>query len=247
MRISMLAGAASLALLAAACSGNNSGNSSAAASDAPLKQIPAPAGSAWSDQVVQTPEGGMRMGNPEAPVKLVEYASVTCPHCREFEEQGAPTLRDKYVKSGQVSWEFRPYMLFPSDPGPSMLLLCQGPSAFFGLTEALYADQPNWAGRLQALPEAQLQQLSQMPPAQRAAAFVNAAGLQDFFRQRGMPEAKIEECLTSPANLDKLAAITQLGTKEGVTGTPTFFLNGKIVENTASWAALEPKLREALP
>jgi protein-disulfide isomerase len=245
MRISILTGAASLALLAA-CSGGN-GNSSAATSDEPLKQIAAPAGSSWADQVVQTPEGGMRMGNPDAPVKLVEYASVTCPHCREFEEQGAPMLRDKYVKSGQVSWEFRPYMLFPSDPGPSMLLLCQGPSAFFGLAEALYADQPNWAGRLQSLPEGQIQQLSQMPPAQRAAAFVNAAGLQDFFRQRGMPEAKMEECLTNPANLDKLASITQLGTKEGVTGTPTFFLNGKLVPDTASWAALEPKLREALP
>jgi protein-disulfide isomerase len=246
MRISFATGAAALALALAACSGGSNGNDSAAVSNAPLKQIPAPNGGDWTLTVSQTPEGGMRMGNPEAPVKLIEYASVTCPHCREFEEQGAPTLRDKYVKSGQVSWEFRPYMLFPSDPGPSMLLLCQGPTPFFRLTEELYADQPNWAGRLQSLPEAQLQQLSEMPPAQRAAAFVNAAGLQDFFRQRGMPEAKIEECLTSEANLTKLASITQRGTTDGVTGTPTFFINGKIVENTASWPALEPKLRGAI-
>ena len=63
MRISIATGAASLALLLAACSGNN-GNSSAAANDTPLKQIAAPAGSSWAEQVVQTPEGGMRMGNP---------------------------------------------------------------------------------------------------------------------------------------------------------------------------------------
>lgn len=245
MRIFFATGAAALALALAGCSGGGS-DSNATVSNAPLKQIAAPNGGDWTQQVVQTPEGGMRMGNPDAPVKLVEYASVTCPHCREFEEQGAPTLRDKYVKSGQVSWEFRPYMLFPSDPGPSMLLLCQGPTAFFRLTEELYADQENWAGRLQSLPEAQVQQLSSLPPQQRAAAFVTAAGLDEFFRQRGMPQAKIQECLGSQANLDKLASITQRGTTDGVTGTPSFFINGKMAENTASWAALEPKLRGAI-
>ena len=47
------------------------------------------------------------MGNPNAKVKLIEIGSLTCPHCREFDEKGVPTLIDKYVKTGQVSWEFR--------------------------------------------------------------------------------------------------------------------------------------------
>jgi protein-disulfide isomerase len=245
MRASIAIGAAALALLVAGCGGGNS-NGNSEVSNAPLKQIPAPNGD-WTQTVSEMPEGGMRMGNPDAPVKLVEYASVTCPHCREFEEQGLPPLRDKYVKSGQVSWEFRPYMLFPSDPGPSMLLRCQGPTPFFSLSEELYADQPNWAGRLQSMPEAQMQQISQMPAAERPKQFVQVAGLDEFFRQRGMPQAKIDACLNDPANLNKLVALTDLGTKQGVTGTPTFFINGKMVENTASWAALEPQLRSAIP
>jgi protein-disulfide isomerase len=245
MRTTFAIGAAALALLVAGCGGGGN-SSSTEASNAPLKQIPAPNGD-WTQSVAETPEGGMRMGNPDAPVKLVEYASVTCPHCREFEEQGVPPLRDKYVKSGQVSWEFRPYMLFPSDPGPSMLLRCQGPTPFFRLSEELYADQPNWAGRLQSMPEAQMQQISELPAAERPRQFVKVAGLDEFFRQRGMPQSKIDACLSDPANLTKLVALTDLGNKQGVTGTPTFFINGKMVENTASWPALEPQLRSALP
>ena len=100
MRLSIL-GAAALALFMAGCGdkgGDSSGNNSA-----PLTQIPAPNGGDWTETVAATPEGGFRMGNPEAPVKLVEYASITCPHCAEFAEQGTSALRDQYVKSGRVS------------------------------------------------------------------------------------------------------------------------------------------------
>src|SRR3712207_3904235 len=75
---------------------------------------------------VQTCALPIWMGNPDAPVKLVEYGSLSCPHCAEFEEQGAPELRDTYIKSGQVSWEFRTYLLFGLDAGISALLHCQG-------------------------------------------------------------------------------------------------------------------------
>ena len=86
------------------------------------------------------------MGNPDAPVKLVEYGSLGCHVCAEFEEQGAPELRDTYVKSGQVSWEFRTYLLFPTDPGVSMLLQCHSENAFFPLVEQLYAQQTELDG-----------------------------------------------------------------------------------------------------
>ena len=93
------------------------------------------------------------------------------------------------MKCGRVSWEFRPYMLFPSDPGIAMLLRCHGAAPFFQLAEQLYADQPNWAGKLQQIPPEMLQQLESMAPAQRAATLVRATGIDEFFRLRGMPEA----------------------------------------------------------
>lgn len=237
----LLCGAA-LALLLAGCdgeSGTASGNATAA-----LTPIPAPNGGNWAEMVEQTADG-FRMGNPNAPVKLVEYASPTCSHCAEFSEQGAPALTNTYVKSGRVSWELRPYMIFPSDPGIAMLLRCHGAAPFFQLTEQLYADQPNWAGRLQSLPPEIAQQLQTMSPAQRAATLVRATGLDEFFRLRGMPESKIAECLADTNQLTALAALTSRANDEGVTGTPTFFINGVKVENAADWKALEPSLRSA--
>ncbi|HEY0414336.1 MAG TPA: thioredoxin domain-containing protein [Allosphingosinicella sp.] len=246
MKASMLGGAAALALLLAGCGGgSDSGNAAAANVNAPLKPIAAPQGD-WREVVSETPEGGFRMGNPDAPVKLVEYASLSCPHCAEFEEQGVPKLRDTYVRSGQVSWEFRTYLLFGSDPGVSMLLHCQGATPFFRLTEELYATQREWEGKLQNLSQEQQQQLQNMPPQQAATALVPLLGLDQFFRQRGMPQARVQACLADRAGLEKVAAIKTLGDKEGVTGTPTFFINGKMAPETASWDKLEPQLRAAI-
>src|SRR5919112_6429232 len=72
-----------------------------------LEQVAPPKGGDWSQVVNPTSANGFVMGNPNAKVKLVEYGSLTCPHCAEFDEKAVPALIDKYVKSGQVSWEFR--------------------------------------------------------------------------------------------------------------------------------------------
>jgi protein-disulfide isomerase len=232
---------AALALLLAGCGQSNNGSGNSAA---PIAAIPAPNGGDWTEMVEQTADG-FRMGNPNAPVKLVEYASPTCSHCAEFSEQGTPVLKSNYVKTGRVSWELRPYMIFPSDPGIAMLLRCHGAAPFFQLTEQVYADQHVWAGKLQSLPPEILQQLEGMAPAQRASVLVRATGMDEFFRQRGMPEVEITRCLADTSQLAALAALTARANDEGVTGTPTFFINGKKVEAAASWKELEPSLRSA--
>jgi protein-disulfide isomerase len=242
--------ALTLALLLAGCGGDEGGNGGGkAASNAPLTQIQAPNGD-WTAVVSETPEGGFVMGNPNAPVKLVEYASITCPHCAEFTEEASEPLKNRYVKSGQVSWEYRPYMLFPTDPGIFMLLRCQGAGPFFQLTDQLYASQPQWMAKLQQLPEAELQRLQAMPAKQRAAALAKAAGMDQFFRQRGMPQARIDACLADQQALQRLVEITNVGTTQhGVGGTPTFLINNTLVEldpNRGVWEQLEPKVRGAI-
>jgi protein-disulfide isomerase len=244
MKSMLTAGAAALALILTGC-GDGGGNAQAPASNTPLKQIAAPTGD-WTQTVVKTPEGGYRMGNPDAPVKLVEYGSLGCPHCAEFEEQAGPALRDTYVKSGQVSWEFRTYLLFPTDPGVSILLNCQSESAFFPLVEQLYKEQSSWMSKIQALPQEQLQALGTMPPREAAQAVVRAGGLDEFFRQRGIPAAQIQSCLADPAGLENVARIKRQGDEAGVNGTPTFFINGELYQGSANWAGLEPALRAAI-
>jgi protein-disulfide isomerase len=240
-------GALALALLLAGCGGGASSNLSAAAanSNAPIPQIAAPNNGDWREVVSETPEGGYRMGNPNAPAKLVEYASITCPHCGEFAETGAAPLRDQYVRSGQVSWEYRPYMLFPTDPGIFMALRCQGPQAFFSMIDQLYATQRDWVARLQMLSQQQQQALENMSPAARQAALVQATGLDQFFRQRGMPQARLDACLSDPHGLQRLTEITQYGTNhDNVSGTPTFIINGE-KQDVGTWNELEPRLRAA--
>ncbi len=250
MRIGLAATAcaSALALFLAGCGGGDGSNLAAAAAnvDAPLPQIPAPNQGDWRQVVSETPEGGYRMGNPDAPVKLVEYASITCPHCAEFAASASTPLRDEYVRSGQVSWEYRPFMLFPTDPGIFMALRCQGPQAFFRLAEQLYATQQDWIGRLQVLSDQQLQAIQNMSPAARTGALMQAAGLDEFFRQRGMPQSRLESCLADPQGLQRLAEITQYGTAtDGVQGTPAFFINGQRQE-VGTWNQLEPRLRAAM-
>jgi len=243
----MIGGAALALLLLAGCGDQSGGNAAAGGTgSAPLAQIKAPNGD-WTEAVAETPEGGFRMGNPAAPVKLVEYASFTCPHCAEFSEQGGERLRNDYVKSGQVSWEFRPFLLFPTDPGISMLMRCHGPGPYFQLADQIYAGQRDWVTRLQQLAPSMEPQLEGLSASARAAAMVKMAGLDQFFRVRGMPSARIEACLADQQALTDLAAVSQRATnEEGVTGTPTFFINGKVVPDAASWRALEPSLRAAV-
>ena len=230
------------ALSLAGCGGDqpSAGNGSAAASG---PAVAAPNGD-WTQTVEATPEGGFRMGNPNAPVKLVEYGSVGCHVCAEFSEQGSAQLQDRYVKSGRVSWEFRPILLLPPDPGVSMLLRCQGPGPFFQSLDQLYADQKVWMAQLQAGFPAMQAQMQSMTPLQRSAAVASVAGHDRFFRERGMPQSKIDSCLSDPKNLEAMVALTKLGQEEGVTGTPTFFINGTITE-AHNWAGLEPLLRQS--
>jgi protein-disulfide isomerase len=244
----LLASSAALALALTGCGGgggNDLNQVAAATSNTPLPQVPAPNSGDWTQMVQETPEGGYRMGNPDAPVKLIEYASITCHVCAEFSEAAHEELVGQFVKSGQVSWEYRPYMLFPTDPGMFLLLRCQGPQPFFGLAEQLYATQAEWSARTRSLPAAQLQALSAMSPPQQAGALVKAIRMDEFFRQRGLPAARIDQCLGDQAGLQKLAEITSRGNTDGVSGTPTFLINGELAGVTA-WSALKPRLRQAI-
>jgi protein-disulfide isomerase len=206
----------------------------------------APAARDWTRVVVATREGGFRMGNPAARVKLVEYASLSCPFCARFDREGAPALRDKYVKSGQVSWEYRTYLNHPTDPAVSVLVHCQGAQSFFPVADQLYAAQERWYGRFAAAPRAQLENLQHMAVTRRNAEIIRLTGLDDFFRRHGMSSSRIQSCLADGAMLDRLAAIVDLGNRDGIDGTPNFLIHGRLVTGASDWTKLEPMLRAAI-
>jgi len=236
------AGAAALAL--AGCGGDTTSTGNAV-STAPLTQIEAPNGD-WTEVVAQTPEGGYLMGNPDAPVKLVEYASMTCPHCATFSRSASEQLKNEYVKSGQVSFEFRNFVLNAVDLGASMLARCQEPRAFFRMTEQLFAEQDQWLAGYQAIPEAEQQRIASLPEAQQVGALAKAGGVDAFFRKRGVPEARVDQCLGDPANLQRLVDMSEAAGREGITGTPAFKINGELLQGVSSWDQVEPRIRQAI-
>jgi protein-disulfide isomerase len=217
---------------------------------------PAPANTAakashrtdWAHVVAATPAGGFVLGNPKAKVKLVEYGSLTCPHCRAFDEEGVPTLLGKYVKSGQVSWEFRNYIRDAADATAALIARCNGAKSFFPLVRALYHDQPVWFGKAVAAPKEELQKLPDLPPQQQFVAMAKLTGLDSWAAAHGLPAAKSGQCLANLASVDKLVGMTKDANDQhpDFKGTPTFLINGAMVQNAFSWDALEPKLKAAL-
>ncbi len=236
-----------LALVLAGCGGSGGSNSTATGNTAaPLPAIAAPNGGDWTETVSATERGGYLMGNPNAPVKLVEYGSITCPTCARFSTDASQRLTDTYVRSGQVSWEFRPFLIHAQDPGVFLLLRCAGPAPFFRLSEQLFATQQEWVGRSVNMPPEQAQQIQNLDPHAQAAAMVRVMGIDQFFRQRGLSEARINACLADDAALQQLGQIAQRATsEENVQGTPTFIINGEKLD-ASDWASVESRLRSAI-
>lgn len=210
----------------------------------PVAAVAAPAGQTWSEVAAVTPEGGIVAGNPNAPIKLVEYASHTCGHCAEFAEASAEPLRTKYIDSGKVSFEIRNQIHDPIDLTFAVLARCAGPQAFHALAEQGWANMADMFARIQAN-EAALQAASQAQGAARFDGIANAAGLYDFFAQRGVSREQARTCLAKTDTATRIAANSDSQSTElNVTGTPTFFINGKNV-GTQTWATLEPMLQRA--
>jgi protein-disulfide isomerase len=236
----LLAGALALS----ACGKSDEKKAPSAAT--PVAGKAAPAGTAWSDQVVETPEGGYRMGNPDAPLKLIEYASYTCSHCADFAQHGEPALVKDYVDTGKVSYEFRNYVRDPLDLSIALLARCSGKDAFFPLSNQFFANQMAMFGVLQQKGEAAQQSAMSAPPPGRFLQLAQLGGVVDFAKQRGVAEDKAKTCLADMKTAQLLAdGVEKANATYSIQGTPSFILNGTLLEDTASWDALSKRLKDA--
>jgi protein-disulfide isomerase len=243
MRIKLaLALTALLAL--AGCGGGKTENSAT-----PVAAVTAPAGKAWVDTISKTSDGGYLQGNPNAPIKLVEYGSRNCPYCGLFGRTAPEPLRQKYISTGKVSWEFRDFLIHGApDLAAALLNQCVPDETFFPMLDKFFENQDAFLQRTDTLyktNQALLQQLQQLPPPQAAAAFAEQLGMIDFMKQNGVPEAQARQCLADQKKIDAIAKVNaDAATVHGVNSTPTFFINGKKAE-AGSWEQLEPLLQAA--
>ena len=185
------------------------------------------------------------MGNPAAKVKLVEYGSLACPHCRHFEETGYKPLVQSYVRTGQVSYEFRNLLLNGPDISVSLLTRCAGPSKFFPMSQLVYSTQPEWEGRIVKMSDADKAALDKMSDEERIVRFAEIGGMGDIASRFGLTPARARQCLTDKNGLERLLSAAQAANDHGIDHTPTFIIDGEVTD-AATWEQLEPKLKVAL-
>jgi protein-disulfide isomerase len=208
------------------------------------KPKPAPA---WTQVASSTPEGGLQLGNPKAPLHLIEYASFTCGHCQDFYVTGAATLKARYVATGQLRYEIRPVLRNSADFLGSLLARCGTPAQGMALTEALFKDAATWIPGFQAISESDVKAIQDLAMDEAMVLLADRSKLGAYAAARGIPLARQQVCLKDQANFNALdVAQRQAFETHKITGTPSFVLNGALLPDVNTWAELEPLLKARL-
>jgi len=171
-----------------------------------LASLPALAESVDPEELLKPgPLGDKVLGDENAPVTIVEYASMTCGHCASFHEKTYPALKTDYIDTGKVRFIFREFPLDPVAAAGFMLARCAPADKYFDIVDTMFANQRSWA-------------FTDNP----------YQSLLDFSKQIGFTQESFEECLTDQGLLDAVNAVKDRGAGTfGVNSTPTFFINGE--------------------
>src|ERR1700686_545539 len=157
-----------------------------------------------ADLMAPNPLGEMAIGDAKAPITVIEYASMTCPHCAHFSATTFPELKKRYIDTGKVRFMFREFPLDQLAAAGFILARCAGPDKYFPLVETLFAQQKDWVVQKPLQP------------------------LLAIAKQAGLSQQAFETCLDNRELLEGMEkGGNQAAEKFGVNATPTFFVNGK--------------------
>lgn len=196
-----------------------------------------------SSTVTQSPAGAFVVGDPAAPHRLIIWASYTCSHCADFDAAAMATVRERYVAPGHIAVELRNVVRDPFDMTAGLLARCGGAAKFFGNHTQLMATQSRWLGQAQNASETEQAAWTTGTPAQRMVRISRGVGLDRIMSQRGVTLRQQARCLADRAAMDKMAAMTRDAVSSyGVRGTPSFAIDGKLVDDVFGWEALKPRL-----
>lgn len=165
------------------------------------------------------------LGSPNAPVTIIEYSSMTCPHCANFHRKTLPDLKKKYIDTGKVRYIIREYPLDNLAMAAFMLARCAGPEKYFPFVETLYAQQRYWA-------------------------FVEGDPVPELLKmakQAGFTKESFDKCLSDQKLLEGLNWVRNRGhEKFQVNSTPTFFINGQKLKGANNLADFEKMITPLL-
>lgn len=185
---------------------------------------------AHAQQAVDTAElhapgqlGEKALGASDAPVTVVEYASMSCPHCAAFDTTTFEPFRLKYVEAGKVRFIFREFPLNAPAYAAAMVARCAPADRFFDVVGRYFATQPTWL-----------------------AAQDIRAGIFEIAKEFGFSEQSFAACLSNQALFKALEDVKMRGASFGVQATPTFFINGKKLSGALTLQELEKEIEPLL-
>jgi len=150
------------------------------------------------------PAGDVVLGSDKAPVTIIEYASMTCPHCAHFSETTFPELQKRYIDTGKARYMLRTFPLDQLSAAGFMIAMCGGKDKYMAIVETLFAKQSEWIVK------------EPVPP------------LAAIAKQFGFTEDQFKQCLANQKMLDGIQEVRDHAVEKlGVNSTPTFFINGK--------------------
>ena len=171
------------------------------------------------------PMGEIVLGRADAPVTIVEYSSLTCPHCGAFHRDTLPKLKKQYIDSGQVKIYFRPFPFDPYATAGAMLAQCVAPAAQVNFLDVLFKRQMQWIQSEKPMDE-----------------------LQKLARQAGLSESDFVVCLKDESKLESIRQMQSAAAEElGVRSTPTFFINGEKLEGNRGLDEFDKRIKPLLP
>jgi protein-disulfide isomerase len=163
------------------------------------------------------------LGAVNAPVTVIEYASLTCPHCARLHTEVKPRIKADYIDTGRVRWVFRDFPLDRMALNAHMLARCAGPERFFGFLDVFFAQQQNWT---RGTPEQMTQSLRRLA------------------RLGGLSDAQMDQCLADMQTQTEVLNQSMTGEREHrVAATPTLVINGTVHRGGMSYEELDRVLR----
>ncbi|NLR71091.1 thioredoxin domain-containing protein [Novosphingobium sp. ERN07] len=200
-------------------------------------------GTNWAATASVTPEGYHILGNPKAPLRLVEFVSYTCPHCSAFEVESEGQLKLGMVGPGKGAVEVRNFVRDPVDVTVALITNCLPANRFFQVHTAFMRAQPQWIGPLTNSTAAQRQRWTTGPFSTRTRAIASDFKFYQFMAARGVDRPTLDRCLANEPLANKLAQQTNDAVEKlGVTGTPSFMIDGVLLAGTHNWDALRPQI-----
>jgi protein-disulfide isomerase len=171
---------------------------------APSAAADTPANPAEAQKLLTIGKDDRVLGNPDAPITIIEYASMTCPHCAHFTDDVLPELKKKWIDTGKAKLVLRDFPLDGEAVHASMIARCAPPDRFYAFVDTFFADQSKWV----TAPDHQ-------------------AALTRLAELGGMSKAEVDKCLADNALENQILNSRLVASKDlDVNSTPTFFVNG---------------------